>query len=292
MADKGTGIDALRRRIDEIDAAMHKLLMERGEMIAGIQKAKGVAGGGTSAMRPAREAQMLRALAERHAGQFPMASAERIWREIIGSFTQLQAPFRVVMTGAEPAVMMEYARHYFSVTTPLEVTGTANEIIAAIDERSDVVGLVLDDLEDAAAEPWWVVLARDKNTPARLVARFPFLLDALTADVSQRPAFMLSRAPVEPSGNDVTVVSVPVKPGLDARGARTAIEIAFVEAQLGGLSLRLAAQHDTAQGGLALVEILGHVPAALFDEADTGLRWLGGYAVPLDLTARKGARPS
>lgn len=289
MSASEIGIDELRRRIDGLDEAMHRLLMQRGELIAAIQAAKGVGGeGGTSAMRPAREAQMLRALARRHAGAFPLASVERIWREIIGSFTQLQAPFRVVLSGAEPAMMMEYARHYFSVTTPVALAAGAGEVVAAIGRHGDVIGLVFDAPapHGAGDPPWWAILAGQSDNPARVVARLPFLPDSDCSAVSQRTSFMLSRAPVEPSGEDITMAVVPTRSGLDDRAARTAAELAFVEAHLGGLSLRLADTFDTGKGGLALVEILGHVPAALFADADTRLRWLGGYPVPLEPAAR------
>lgn len=289
MSSNGIGINELRRRIDDIDEAMHTLLMQRGELIDAIQAAKEIGGeAGTSAMRPAREAQMLRALARRHRGAFPMASVERVWREIIGSFTQLQAPFRVMLAGADASVMTDYARHYFSVTTPVELASGAAPVIDAIGRDSDVVGLVFDEADRRAGDvtPWWACLADQPENPARVVARLPFLIDPDGSPLSQRVSYLLSRAPVEPSGEDITLAAATIRAGLDDRAARTEIELVFVEAHLGGLSLRLADTCDGPAGGLALVEILGHLPAALFAEAGTRLRWLGGYAAPLDLAAR------
>ncbi len=51
----------LRREIDRIDEAMHRLLMERGEIIGRLIKAKRTTESG-SAFRPAREADMMRRL--------------------------------------------------------------------------------------------------------------------------------------------------------------------------------------------------------------------------------------
>jgi chorismate mutase/mRNA-degrading endonuclease toxin of MazEF toxin-antitoxin module len=290
MSRSGIGIEQIRREIDAIDTSMHELLMQRGELIEALQEAKGVGGAsGTTALRPAREAQMLRALAERHKGAFPLVSVERIWREIIGSFTQLQAPFHVVMSGADPAELREYARHYFSVTTPVSLAEDAGAVIDAIASDETVVGVVVEPASKrraGGAEPWWVTLALRGEGPARVVSRFPFLIGADGGQVAQRPAYMLSRAPVEPSGEDVTIVAVPVENSRDPAVAKTEVELAFVHAQLGGLSMRLT---DLAEkpggGGLALVEIRGHLAAALIEEADTGLRWLGGYPVPFDLAA-------
>ena len=291
MSENGIGIAEIRRKIDAMDEEMHRLLMRRGELIAMLQQAKG--GGdpsGTMAMRPAREAEMLRRLVARHDGAFPLASLERIWREIIGSFTQLQAPFRVLMTGADKAMLAEYGRHYFSATTPIATAPDADAVIAAIAEDGDVIGVILDDDDQPTASggPWWVTLALQPDNPARAVARYPFLKIPGSDVVSQHPALILSRAPVEPSGEDVTLAAVPIKAGLDDRAARTAIELAFVEAHLGGLSLRLADRCDGPGGVLALTEVAGHVPAHLFDEPNAdGLRWLGGYAVPLEISVGK-----
>jgi chorismate mutase len=57
----------LRREIDHIDEAMHRLLMERGDIIDRLIAVKGTQESG-SAFRPAREAEMMRRLVERHRG--------------------------------------------------------------------------------------------------------------------------------------------------------------------------------------------------------------------------------
>ena len=59
----------LRREIDRIDEAMHRLLMERGEIIDTLIRTKGTSDSG-QAFRPGREASMMRALAERHRKHF------------------------------------------------------------------------------------------------------------------------------------------------------------------------------------------------------------------------------
>src|SRR6266850_384819 len=84
----------LRREIDRIDEAMHRLLMERGEIIDTLIATKKTAESG-SAFRPAREADMMRRLVERHKGILPLDTAESIWRVIIATFTYVQTPFSV-----------------------------------------------------------------------------------------------------------------------------------------------------------------------------------------------------
>ena len=87
----------LRKDIDRIDEAMHRLLMERGEIIDRLIKVKDSQESG-SAFRPAREADMMRRLVQRHRGMLPLDTAESIWRVIIATFTHVQAPFAVHTT--------------------------------------------------------------------------------------------------------------------------------------------------------------------------------------------------
>ena len=54
----------LRKEIDRIDEGMHQLLIERGEIIDRLIAVKRSQDTGTSAFRPAREAEMMRRLVD------------------------------------------------------------------------------------------------------------------------------------------------------------------------------------------------------------------------------------
>jgi len=85
----------LRGEIDRIDLAMHRLLMQRGEIIdrlIEVKRTQCAGPGGGCAFRPDREAQMMRALVERHHGLLPLDAVEGIWRVIVSTFTFVQAP--------------------------------------------------------------------------------------------------------------------------------------------------------------------------------------------------------
>src|SRR5580765_2941943 len=82
----------LRQEIDRIDETMHGLLMEREQIIDRLIAVKQTQESG-SAFRPAREAEMMRRLVDRHTGILPLDTAESIWRVIISTFTFVQAPF-------------------------------------------------------------------------------------------------------------------------------------------------------------------------------------------------------
>src|SRR5262249_61731931 len=109
----------LRREIDRIDEAMHALLMERGEIIDRLIAIKHTQESG-SAFRPAREAEMMRRLVDRHAGILPLDTVESIWRGIISTFTYVQAPFSVhADPSAGAAAMRASPRLPFSLTVPI-----------------------------------------------------------------------------------------------------------------------------------------------------------------------------
>src|SRR6195256_2824943 len=121
----------LRTEIDRIDEAIHRLLLERGEIIGRLIKTKKTAESG-SAFRPAREADMMRRLVERHSGILPLDTAESIWRVIIATFTYVQAPFRVHadFSAGEPA-MRDCERFHFGFTVPLVGHIGAAGVVAA-----------------------------------------------------------------------------------------------------------------------------------------------------------------
>src|SRR5437764_11037769 len=93
-ASRPPSLADLRREIDRIDETMHALLMERGEIIDRLIAVKQTQESG-SAFRPAREADMMRRLADRHRGILPLDTAQSIWRVVIPTFTFVQAPFSV-----------------------------------------------------------------------------------------------------------------------------------------------------------------------------------------------------
>src|SRR6201987_1667875 len=131
----------LRREIDRIDEAMHRILMERGEIIDRLIATKQTQETG-SAFRPAREADMMRRLVDRHKGILPLDTAESIWRVIIATFTFVQAPFAVhADLSAGDAHMRDSARFHFGFTVPFVPHMGAASVVAAVSESAGDLGL-------------------------------------------------------------------------------------------------------------------------------------------------------
>src|SRR3984893_5426240 len=132
----------LRRDIDRIDAAMHGLLIERSEIINRLIKVKKTQEKG-SAFRPAREADMMRRLVDRHKGILPLDTVESIWRVIIATFTYVQSPFSVhadLLAG--PAPMRDSTRFHFGFTVPFVAHMGASAVVAAVSDSTSDLGLV------------------------------------------------------------------------------------------------------------------------------------------------------
>jgi chorismate mutase len=162
----------LRREIDRIDEAMHGLLMERGEIIDRLIATKQTQETG-SAFRPAREAEMMRRLVDRHKGILPLDTAESIWRVIISTFTFVQAPFSVhADLSAGDAAMRDSARFHFGFAVPFLAHMGAASVVAAVSDSKGDLGLV-PAFGVAGASAWWSALEFD--TAPKIIARLPFV---------------------------------------------------------------------------------------------------------------------
>src|SRR4051812_46815617 len=132
---------ALRQEIDRIDETVHKLLMERGEIIHRLIAVKATQETG-SAFRPAREADMMRRLVERHHGILPLDTVESIWRVVIATFTFVQAPFSVhADLSAGDAKMRDSARFHFGFTVPFVPHLGAASVVEAVAQSKGDLGL-------------------------------------------------------------------------------------------------------------------------------------------------------
>jgi chorismate mutase len=196
----------LRREIDRLDEAMHGLLMERGETIDRLIAVKKSQETGGSAFRPAREAEMMRRLVERHKGILPLDTVEGIWRVIIATFTYVQAPFSVhADLSAGDALMRDSARFHFGFTVPFVPHMGASGVVAAVSESKGDLGLV-PAFAVASAGAWWSALEFD--AAPKIIARLPFVERA--DHPAAVPVFVLSRVAAEAMATDAAVWSIRV----------------------------------------------------------------------------------
>lgn len=203
----------LRSEIDRIDAAMHQLLMDRGEIINRLIQVKRTAESG-SAFRPAREADMMRRLVERHHGILPLDTAESIWRVIIATFTYVQAPFRVhADMSAGDAAMRDSTRFHFGFTVPFITHLGAAGVVEAVAASQGDLGLVPASAA-AGAQAWWTALEGDAP---KIIARLPFV--ERPDHPAALPVFAIARPNPDAVVTDVAMWSIKVA-GWGAKPAR------------------------------------------------------------------------
>jgi chorismate mutase len=198
-------LDDLRKEIDRIDEAMHRLLMERGEIIDRLIAVKRSQASG-SAFRPAREAEMMRRLVKRHKGILPLDTAESIWRVIISTFTYVQAPFSVhADLSAGDALMRDSARFHFGFTVPFVPHMGAAAVVAAVSTSKGDLGLV-PAFAVPSAGAWWSALEFD--AAPKIIARLPFVERA--DHPAALPVFVLSRVAADAMATEAAMWSVRV----------------------------------------------------------------------------------
>jgi len=203
--EKTISLADLRREIDRIDAGMHALLIERSEIIDRLIAVKKTQESG-SAFRPAREADMMRRLVERHHGSLPLDTVESIWRVIIATFTYVQAPFSVhadLSTG--DALMRDSARFHFGFTVPFVPHLGAASVVEAVTESRGDLGLV-PAFAVAGGGPWWTAL--EFASAPKIIARLPFVERA--DHPAGLPVFVVSRVAADAMVTETEVWSVRV----------------------------------------------------------------------------------
>lgn len=186
-----------RAEIDRIDGQIHALLLERARLVASIAAAKnGTAG---LAMRPGREAQVLRARAACHEGPLPLSTVVAIWRVLMSAFTHLQTPFRVLVSdGHHAGRLRDLARLHFGAEAPIEAAEDTQALLARLDGDPWLLGVLSPDTGAA----WWRAPEFARGA-VKVVGGLPVLSDGSGAPT----ALLLGRLAPEPSGDDVTLAA-------------------------------------------------------------------------------------
>jgi chorismate mutase / prephenate dehydratase len=273
-------LEHLRAEIDRIDQEVLDLLVARSAVVRRIGEVKGDRLDGRPALRPAREAKILRRLAERANGRFPAAVLVRMWRELIAAQTRLQAPLSVaVFAPKERALQVwDLARDHFGSATAMIAADRPLQALRALADGSATVAVLPLPNDD---DSWWVSLMSDHELQLRVFARLPFV----SSDGEEVRALALGQPEIEPSGDDLTPLAIEAEQGLSRGGLREllataklnpgwaatwrpdppapAVHLVEVDSFVAAADPRLVALQQAARG-----EVLRATP-------------LGGYARPL-----------
>jgi len=209
-------------------------LMQRGDIIDRLIQVKQTQEVG-SAFRPAREADMMRRLVQRHRGILPLDTVESIWRVIISTFTYVQAPFSVhADISLGESAMRDSARFHFGFTVPYISHFSATAAVDAVAWSKGDLALVS---ATSSRTPWWIAL--EASGAPKIIARLPFVERA--DHPAALPVFVVSRVADSAMVTEVEMWSVRVS-GWDAETARALSPLA-----------EIVAVPDTAFDGAALL---------------------------------------
>ena len=270
---------ALRAELDRLDDALHDLVMHRAEVVGQVA-ASGAKG--RVALRPGREAAILRRLLARHAGRFPRSGVVRVWRELIASMTALQGPFSIAVCDPDPHGAYAAAAHeHFGALVPMHVHRTPAQAIGEVGAgRAAAAVLPLPSEGEAPAAAWWTALLHRDGPRIHVTARLPFW-SPRPDGAPKAQALVASAVPPDPSGDDRSLLGLEV--ALDASCDRLAQALAAAGFEPGATILR---RDPGAAVAHALAEVAGFVADG--DPRAAALRGalrppvvLGAYAVPI-----------
>lgn len=196
-------LNEFRAEVDRLDDAMLDLLIERMAVVQRIGSVKGDRHRGGLALRPAREAAILRRLTTRAGESFPRAALLRMWRELLGATTNSQAPLSVsVWEPADRPGIRDLGRDHFGAMTPLHGAESACAALRGVENGTAQIALLPMPEE---RDQWWRGLLGGGERPLRVISRLPFL----DRPGEARPrALAVAALEPEPSGDDLTLLVV------------------------------------------------------------------------------------
>ena len=202
-ADRNETLEDIRQRIDEIDDAILALVGERMRAVDDVRAVKaGPDNGRSTAMRPGREAAILRRLVSARGDAVPAGLVVRLWREVIASATRLQGSLSLHVADADDGGdVSDLAREHFGTGGGMTRHVSANDVIDAVSARVADVGVMAAGGDGVAG---WVdhLLSRPDPAP-RIIVALPFV----GVGVSPK-AVVIGHAATEKTGDDSTVVAV------------------------------------------------------------------------------------
>jgi chorismate mutase len=280
MSSRNQPLDRLRQEIDEIDGALHQLILKRGAVVEKVRAIKKDAG---PALRPGREAAIMRNLAARHDGGFPLPALVYLWREMISGTTHMQQPLSAAVyapPGSDGVVRL--TRDHYGGMASVMVQASASACLRTLMEGSAHIA-VLPMPFDGEANPWWPMLMSQDDRAPQIVSRLPFL-----AREGGDEALVV--APWARDSSDFERSLLAIR--LGARTSRGRI-LGVVAAAGFADATPMASSEIDPEDGVHLIGLDGYVAkddprldaiAAEFGQAFLQANIIGGYAEPLALS--------
>ncbi len=282
MTNDKKALSAVRAEIDAIDEQIQDLLIRRTQV---VEQVRAIKHGVTVKIRPAREAEMMYRLTERHHGNFPKRELCRIWREIIVATLSFEGPFSVaVIKNEDEPGYWDLARDQYGSFTKMTRHESGRAIVEAVRRQESSVGIVPWPRRDDP-DPWWrYTVSEDEDTP-RIIARLPFIPGASVRGDGIEAAVICPIAQ-EATGRDRSFLAIETNEEVGGRRIEDALN------SIGISAAYVQHWHDPNRppGWIYLIETFGLVDPSgkqfpriqeSIGQSVARIVHLGGYGTPL-----------
>ena len=133
-------VDALRKKIDQIDEKVVALLNDRASLALKIGHSKRLNQEGIYA--PSREQEVLHRVTHLSRGPLSPHAVRSVFREVIGACRSLESPLKVAYFGAEATYTHLAAREKFGSVATLLPTASISEVFQEVGQRRAAFGVV------------------------------------------------------------------------------------------------------------------------------------------------------
>jgi len=264
----------LQNRIDEIDAEMYSLLMQRTELV------KRLADGNAVANSLGKEAAAIKKLLHSHKGDFPEYVVAKIWREILTTSAFLNNKLKISLYGQEhDNSLARIVQDHFGSNVDYETYGSFGQVVGALTSREVQLAVIPCDNHEINQRPWWSAFAaKQDGERLQIIAKLPFIRRKESKETEE--VYVISRSETDKSGADISLLSAEV----DADVSSSTLVDLLEAAGFHGVKV----VHMLAQDGnkSCLLEADGYLKNndARFsglDETVKNLSLVGAYAQPI-----------
>jgi len=137
---RNESVDALRKRIDQIDEKLVALLNDRAVLAQKIGLSKSL--NNQEVYAPNREKEVLRRVANLNSGPLPESAIRAIFREVISASRSLEEPTRVVYLGPEATYTHAAAREKFGSSALLDPCVSIADVFQEVGQGRAIFGVV------------------------------------------------------------------------------------------------------------------------------------------------------
>src|SRR5256885_10744069 len=120
----------IRKKIDELDARLIKILNERADLVHEVGQLK--KRDGMAIYAPEREEQLLRSLLKKNTGRLPESAIRAIYREIMSASLALEKDLVIAYLGPEATWSHQAARQKFGASVNYSPQASISDVFAEV----------------------------------------------------------------------------------------------------------------------------------------------------------------